>query len=240
VSLRFLHTADWQLGKPFASLQDDSKRHRLQQERLNAIQRLSSIAIDSNASFILVAGDLFDSSQATKSIVSSACAAIGLLKIPVLVIPGNHDHGGPGSIWEQEFFKREQQQLAPNLRLLLSPEPVVLETAVIFPAPLLRRHESGDPTAWIRDLFENPTFPESSSLTERSRGSAPLSKMRKASPPSPIGSISHACRRTSSTTSPSAIGTVPSKSVLKLGTAAPPRSTGSRKAREMTRETSSK
>jgi DNA repair exonuclease SbcCD nuclease subunit len=159
VSLIFLHTADWQLGKPFASLRDDSKRHRLQQERLNAIQRLSSIAIDSEAAFVLVSGDLFDSSQATKSIVSSACASIGLLKIPVLIIPGNHDHGGPGSIWQQEFFLREQQQLAPNLHILLSPEPVVLETAVIFPAPLLRRHESGDPTAWIRDAFENPTFP---------------------------------------------------------------------------------
>jgi hypothetical protein len=30
MSLVFLHTADWQLGKPFASVRDDAKRHRLQ------------------------------------------------------------------------------------------------------------------------------------------------------------------------------------------------------------------
>jgi DNA repair exonuclease SbcCD nuclease subunit len=156
----FLHTADWQLGKPFASVRDELKRAQLQQERLNLVRRMEGIIAQSGATFLLVAGDLFDSSQATKATVSAACSAIGSLRIPVFVIPGNHDHGGPGSIWEQEFFKREQEQLAPNLRILLTPEPVILDTAVIFPAPLLRRHESSDPTAWIRDAIENGEFPE--------------------------------------------------------------------------------
>jgi DNA repair exonuclease SbcCD nuclease subunit len=155
----FLHTADWQLGKPFASIGEDSKRHRVQQERLHGIQRMRKEVEKSGASFVLVAGDLFDSSQATKASVSAACAAIGSFKVPVLVIPGNHDHAGPGSIWEQEFFKREQEQLAPNLRVLLTPEPVILENVVIFPAPLLRRHETGDPTAWIRAALEDSALP---------------------------------------------------------------------------------
>lgn len=159
MSLVFLHTADCQLGKPFASVRDEAKRHRLQQERLQAIQRLAELATTSAADFILIAGDLFDSSHATKATVSAACAAIGTIKIPVLVIPGNHDHGGPGSIWEQEFFLREQKQLAPNLRVLLTPEPVFLEKAVVFPAPLLRRFEPGDPTAWIRSAVEDPNLP---------------------------------------------------------------------------------
>lgn len=155
----FLHTADWQLGKPFASISDEAKRHRLQQERINAIQRMVQLVADTDAAFVLVAGDLFDSPQVTKATVSSACSAIGSLKVPVLVIPGNHDHGGPGSIWEQDFFLREQQQLAPNLRILLKPEPVILDSAVIFPAPLLRRHESGNLTAWIREKVLDPSLP---------------------------------------------------------------------------------
>lgn len=159
MSLVFLHTADLQLGKPFASVVDESKRHRLQQERLQAVRSIAGPARDAGASFLLIAGDLFDSSQATKSTVSAACAAIGSLGIPVLVIPGNHDHGGPGSIWEQDFFQREQQQLAPNLRVLLRAEPVILDSAVLFPAPLLRRHEPGDPTAWIRDALGDPALP---------------------------------------------------------------------------------
>jgi DNA repair exonuclease SbcCD nuclease subunit len=159
MSLVFLHSADWQLGKPFASVRDDAKRHRLQQERLHAVHRLAELAKSSAADFILIAGDMFDSSHATKATVSAACATIGTLKIPVVVIPGNHDHGGPGSIWEQEFFLREKQQLAPNLRVLVTPEPVILEKAVIFPAPLLRRFEPGDPTAWIRSAVEDPGLP---------------------------------------------------------------------------------
>ena len=159
MSLVFIHTADWQLGKPFASIRDEAKRNRVQQERLHAVQRLAAVVKDSGAAFVLVAGDLFDSSQATKATVSAACAAIGSLGVPVWAIPGNHDHGGPGSIWEQEFFQREQQQLAPNLRVLLTPEPVILETAILFPAPLLRRHEPGDTTAWIRAAVTDPTLP---------------------------------------------------------------------------------
>jgi DNA repair exonuclease SbcCD nuclease subunit len=159
MSLVFLHSADWQLGKPFASVRDEAKRHRLQQERLHAVHRLAELATTSAADFILIAGDMFDSSHATKATVSAACAAIGTLKIPVLVIPGNHDHAGPGSIWEQEFFLREKQQLAPNLHVLLTPEPVILEKAVIFAAPLLRRFEPGDPTSWIRSAVEDPGLP---------------------------------------------------------------------------------
>lgn len=155
----FLHTADWQLGKPFASIPEEIKRNRVQQERLQAVRNMADAAKMSGASFILAAGDIFDSAQATKTMVSAACAAIGSLELPVLVIPGNHDHGGPGSIWEQEFFKREQRQLAPNLRVLLTPEPVVLENAVLFPAPLLRRHETGDPTAWIRAALDDTALP---------------------------------------------------------------------------------
>ena len=159
MSLIFLHTADWQLGKPFSSVRDEGKRHGLQQQRLQAVQRLAGLVKECGATFVLVAGDVFDSPQATKATVSAACAAIGSIGVPVLMIPGNHDHGGAGSIWEQEFFKRERQQLAPNLQLLTCPEPLVLDCAVLFPAPLQRRHEPGDPTAWIRTALDDPALP---------------------------------------------------------------------------------
>lgn len=159
MSLRILHTADWQLGKPFASVRDEAKRHRLQQERIQAIHCLAALVRDKEAGLVVVAGDMFDSPHVTKATVSAACAAIGALQVPVLVIPGNHDHGGPGSLWEQEFFQREQRQLAPNLRVLLQSEPVVLNEVVIFPAPLRHRHQSGSPIAWIRTAFADPALP---------------------------------------------------------------------------------
>jgi len=148
--MKFLHTADWQLGKPFAGVDDSQKRAILQNKRLSVLKRIADQAREHGAEFALVAGDLFDSPGATKSTVAAACSAIGNMKIPVFAIPGNHDHGGAGSLWGQEFFQRERDKLAPNLTVLLKAEPVELENAVLFPCPLLRRHEANDPTTWLR------------------------------------------------------------------------------------------
>ncbi len=152
MSTTFLHTADWQLGKPYARVEDPAKRTLLQNERFNAVERLGKFARDNNAEFILVAGDLFDSPTASNSVVSRACSLIGATGLPVYVIPGNHDHGGPESIWNNAFFQRERLSLAPNLHLLLTPEPLEVENAILLPCPLLRRHESSDTTQWLRQF----------------------------------------------------------------------------------------
>jgi DNA repair exonuclease SbcCD nuclease subunit len=148
----FIHTADWQLGKPFAGIADPAKRARVQQERLEAIRRIGDVARERRAGFVVVAGDLFDSPTPTNTTVAHALAAIASLGVDVYAIPGNHDHGGPGSLWEQPFFRSEHARLAPNFHLLLARQPLILDEAVILPCPLLRRHEAEDPTAWIRGL----------------------------------------------------------------------------------------
>lgn len=158
--ITFIHSADWQLGKPFARVPEESKRHSLQQERFHVIDRIGNLIRENDASFLLVAGDLFDSPSVTKSVVSQACAKIGALKVPVYAIPGNHDPGGPGSIWESDFFRHERSQLAPNLHILLESKPVLTESAVLFPCPLLRRHESADPTLWLRPIGESEAPPD--------------------------------------------------------------------------------
>ena len=150
--LSILHSADWQIGKPFARVQDPDKRAKLRKTRIDCIERIGARGQEQAASLLLVAGDLFDSPTPSSSDVSAVCQAIGRLQIPVLVIPGNHDHGAPGTVWHQAFFQAEQQRRAPNLQVLLERRPVVLDEAIVLPCPLLRRHESDDPTAWIRDL----------------------------------------------------------------------------------------
>jgi len=157
MNVTFIHTADWQLGKPFAGVDDPAKCSLLQNERIDVIRRIADIAVERKAEFVLVAGDLFDSPRATKTTVSAACSAIGQIGLPVYAIPGNHDHGGAGGLWDQEFFQRERDQLAPNFHVLLKAEPVELEHAVLFPCPLLRRHESTDPTNWLRSFPEEMT-----------------------------------------------------------------------------------
>lgn len=149
--MRFLHTADWQIGKPFQSIIDTAKRESLRNQRIETIKSLRDLIERESLDFVLVCGDLFDSATPDQPTVSALCSAVGSLGVPVYAIPGNHDHGGPGCIWEQSFFQREQAELAPNLKVFLKPEPVILDGAVLLPCPLLRRHESQDPTAWLRN-----------------------------------------------------------------------------------------
>ena len=53
-NLVFLHTADWQLGKPFASVGNDSKRFRLQEQRIQTIRELATRIEESGATFVIV------------------------------------------------------------------------------------------------------------------------------------------------------------------------------------------
>jgi hypothetical protein len=149
--MKLLHTADWQLGKPFASIDDDDNQALVRKARMDAIGEIRAIAAAERVTAVVVAGDLFDSPGAKASVVAAALAAIGKFPCPVYVIPGNHDHGGPGSVWTQGFFLREREQLAPNLVVCASPQPLVTAEYVIYPCPLARRAEAGDVCEWLRD-----------------------------------------------------------------------------------------
>ncbi len=150
--LRLIHTADWQIGKPYGTVADEQKRFRLQQERLAAIGRIGDVVRREQAELVLVAGDLFDSPTPATTAVLEVLELIGEMELPVLVIPGNHDHGAPGTIWHRDDFQRHRRQLAPNLQLLLELKPLLLEQAVVLPCPLLRNQDNRDPSLWLQDL----------------------------------------------------------------------------------------
>ena len=158
--MRFIHTADWQIGKSYGAVADEQKRFRLQQERLAAIGRIRDVVKLHSVDFVLVAGDLFESTTPASTAVLEVLEAIGEMQVPVLVIPGNHDHGAPGTVWHREDFQRQKPLMAPNLQLLLEQQIVELPQAVLLPCPLLRNQNSADPTSWLRhfdwdDLPEN-------------------------------------------------------------------------------------
>jgi DNA repair exonuclease SbcCD nuclease subunit len=150
--MRVLHTADWQIGKPYGSVADEQKRFRLQQERIAAVGRIRDLVRQHQVELVLVAGDLFDSPAPAAAAVLEVLEAIGEMEVPVLVIPGNHDHGGAASVWHRDDFQRQQRQFAPNLRLLLEHRPLLLEQAVVLPCPLLRNQDHSDPSLWLQQF----------------------------------------------------------------------------------------
>ena len=149
---RLLHTADWQIGKPYRWIEDPERRSRLQRARLDCVERVVEESLRHRVDAVVVAGDLFDSSTVDGALVMEVLELIGSIEIPVLVIPGNHDHGGAGGIWRRGDVQAELQERAANLQLLLQPEPLDVAGFTVLPCPLRRQHENVSPGAWLDTL----------------------------------------------------------------------------------------
>ena len=148
---RLIHTADWQLGKPFGRLPQEV-RTALHEARFDAIDRIGALARERDAAHVVVAGDVFDSAgPADRDIVQ---AATRMAKAPCTwwLMPGNHDHARADGLWA-----RVRRAAPGNVQVVDTPEPVDMgEGAWLLPAPLEHRRTRDDPTA----LFDNMATPD--------------------------------------------------------------------------------
>ena len=143
--VRFLHTADWQLGKQFENLgAPPDKLAFLRQGRMDVVRRIGQLAIDRSVDAILVAGDVFERNEVGDQLIREALATMRQVKIPWLLLPGNHDPAGPASVWD----RIERIGCPEHVHLLHSTEPVLLADGglAVLPAPLTRKHQFTDPT----------------------------------------------------------------------------------------------
>jgi len=86
--VRFLHTADWHVGKPLRG------RSRMD-EYARALDQVAGIAIEGKVDAVLVAGDVFDSPAPppeAEKLVFDFLARLLPERIACVVIAGNHDH----------------------------------------------------------------------------------------------------------------------------------------------------
>ena len=139
--VKFLHTADWQIGMRAERAGEAGTRVR--QERFRAAERVIEAARISGAEFLLVAGDTFEHNAVERVSVQAVGDILARFGRPVYIIPGNHDPLSPGSVWEHPVWR------APNLHVLREAAPVDAVGAEIFPCPLQEAHGRRDPTAWI-------------------------------------------------------------------------------------------
>jgi hypothetical protein len=145
--VRFIHTADWQIGKVFRFL-DEATMGVLQEARLEAIATIGRLAAADNAPIVLVAGDVYDIATAEDRTLRQPIERMrGFAGVRWHLIPGNHDPHQPGGPWERVM----RRGLPENIQIHLEPAPVELADlrAQLLPAPLARRRTLGDPTAWM-------------------------------------------------------------------------------------------
>lgn len=143
--MRFIHSADWQVGKVFK--QFGAKEESLRQARLTAIERLGAHAKENGVYHILVAGDVYDSEAPNPHTLRAPIERMKTFPdVQWHLLPGNHDPHRPEGLWD----RLAQLGLPPNLHLHLAPTPVALEPhAFLLPAPLTRKAETEDLTAWM-------------------------------------------------------------------------------------------
>ena len=143
--MRVIHTADWQIGKPFKTFGD--KESVLRQARLAAIEAIGRLAVRENASHVLVAGDLYDNdAPAQKTLMEPLERMRAFPNVNWHIIPGNHDYHRGNGMWD----RAAATGLPANVFFHLAAEPVALgEHAMLFPAPLRRRSEVNDLTEWM-------------------------------------------------------------------------------------------
>lgn len=142
----FIHTADWQIGKPFGGF-DARLAGRLEEARLDAIDRIGELAVARAASHVLVAGDVFDAPDLSERALRQALTRMGNHHaVTWVLLPGNHDPARPGGIWE----RLARIGTGPHVIIADKPEPIMLGArAVVLPAPLAAKATETDPTRWM-------------------------------------------------------------------------------------------
>ncbi len=140
--IRFIHTADWQIGMKAAHV--GAIGQRVRDERLHAAKRVVEVAAEQNVTCIVVVGDTFEDNAVDRVLVQKTADILGGFAGPVYIIAGNHDPLVPGSVWGHAAWQAHN-----NLHLIEKAEPISIEGATLYPCPLFEKYSPKDPTRWI-------------------------------------------------------------------------------------------
>jgi DNA repair exonuclease SbcCD nuclease subunit len=104
--MRFVHTADWQLGMTRYFLNGEAQP-RYSAARRDVVAGLGSLAAEVGAEFVVVAGDVFEDNQLAPRVVSQSLEAMRAIGVPVYLLPGNHDPLDASSVYTSALFTAE-------------------------------------------------------------------------------------------------------------------------------------
>ncbi|WP_256838465.1 metallophosphoesterase family protein [Ornithinimicrobium faecis] len=139
--VRFLHTADWQIGMTRRHLGGEAQA-RFSAARIDAIRRIGDLARDQRCDFVVVCGDVFETNQLSRQTVGRALEALATVPVPVYLLPGNHDPLDPLTIYRSPQFVRD---CPAHVHVLDSSEPVSVGDGVeLIPAPWSGKHPDHD------------------------------------------------------------------------------------------------
>lgn len=151
---RFLHTADWQIGRRYSQFDPDDAA-LLAEARTLVVEKIAALATDRAVDAVLVAGDVFDAQTVGDRVIRRLFAATSGFAGPWVMIPGNHDAALSESVWTRA---QRLGAVPANAHLALTADVISLEhcKAAVLCAPLTQRHTYNDTT----DAFDGRQTPD--------------------------------------------------------------------------------
>ena len=144
--MRFLHTGDWQLGMTRHFLSAEAQT-RYTDARFEAIRTIGRVAAEEEAAFVVVCGDVFETNQVDRRTVLRTFEALKAVRVPVVLLPGNHDPLDAGSVYQSRVFRDHRPD---HVRVLAEPEPVEVVPGVeVVGAPWTSKRPLSDLCAAI-------------------------------------------------------------------------------------------
>ena len=131
--MKFIHTADWQLGMTRHFLRGEAQA-RFSQARIDAVRRIGQLAAEEGCEFVVVCGDVFESNQIDRQVLARAFEAMAATpSVTFYLLPGNHDPLNAASIYRSPTFAARKPR---NVEVLDEPSPVsVADGCELVPAP---------------------------------------------------------------------------------------------------------
>jgi DNA repair exonuclease SbcCD nuclease subunit len=125
-TVRFIHTADLQLGMSRRFLDDDAQA-RYGQARIDGLTAIGAMAVAEKAEFVVVAGDVFDTNRVRPRTVGRALQAMAAIPVPVFLLPGNHDPLDAATVYRSPIFLGS---VPPNVVVLDHSDPIDVRDGV--------------------------------------------------------------------------------------------------------------
>jgi predicted phosphodiesterase len=141
--MRFLHTADWQIGMQAAHV--GAVAEKVRAARIDAARHVLALCRQRQVDFMVLAGDTFEHNALSYDLIQSVAHLLAQAPCPVLVLPGNHDLLEPGSVWHRPLWKE-----AGPVSILSERTPVHVKGVEILPCPVTAKTSTQNPTAWIQ------------------------------------------------------------------------------------------
>lgn len=140
--VKFIHTADWQLGMTRHFLAGEAQA-RFTDARIDSVRRIGALAAAEGCGFVVVCGDVFESNQVERRVVARAVEAMAETPhITFYLLAGNHDPLDAATVYESHTFTHH---CPDNVVALASSKPVEVAPGVeLVPAPWPTKHPLSD------------------------------------------------------------------------------------------------